>query len=173
MTTKHIYKTKQEVVITGYYGGGSPHAPYDPFTIPAGTRCQQVTHGGGRIGFYLDEFPANLFPGGSCIRHDVTHYGVHIPDEAVEDVTPAPIDLPSGKNMSPSSLALTMDVMRCTALIPYATERRGWIWVTMHYRMDGTYVVTRKHEEAPLAQQPETLYDGPSSVDAHNAWVNA
>lgn len=46
--------------------------------IPAGLRCTATTKGN----YFLDEFPSDLFPNWSILRHDAEHYGIALtPDQ--------------------------------------------------------------------------------------------
>lgn len=53
---------------------------YGKITIPAGLRCSPTSH----EQFFLDQFPEDLFPANSMIRHDATHYGVRLNADQVE-----------------------------------------------------------------------------------------
>jgi hypothetical protein len=52
-------------------------------SLRAGMRCRQITDGATRGSFWIDEFPADLFPFGSMIRHDAEHYGITVDAEYV------------------------------------------------------------------------------------------
>lgn len=54
---------------------------YGVITLPEGLRVAPIP---GQVGkYWLDEFPADLFPANSMIRHDAVHYGVWLTEEEV------------------------------------------------------------------------------------------
>lgn len=165
------FRTKEAVVIKGFQGGGA--IPYAEFTIPAGLRCKMVTNGGGRRSFYLDQFPVDLFPGNSCLRHDATHYGVTIPDSAVEETTPAPPDWPSSKVVNPEAVVNALAKAVQETVVPYAMRRTNGVYVHLELK-PGTlgFRVTRRAGEVLVAKD-EILYDGFSADDAIRAWEEA
>ncbi len=53
--------------------------------IPAGLRCEGPhKNGDGSAVYFLDEFPAELFPAGSMELHDAEHYGIRYTLEELE-----------------------------------------------------------------------------------------
>lgn len=59
---------------------------YGVLDIPAGLRVKLIAEGGTKGKFFLDQFPASIFPSGSFIRHDAVHYGVVLdPDQVTGD----------------------------------------------------------------------------------------
>lgn len=54
--------------------------------LPAGLRCTPITAGAAAGGYFLDQFPPDLFPAGSLIRHDAEHYGVRLTAAQVKPV---------------------------------------------------------------------------------------
>lgn len=51
--------------------------------LPAGLKVRPIK---GRAGeYWIDEFPPKIFPKGSMILHDATHYGIVVKEEDVED----------------------------------------------------------------------------------------
>ena len=82
-TTMKKYKLSQAVTVkrpdpneTGLYGS---------VTLPAGLRVQPVYPNQKPPSVYfLDQFPADLFPPFSFELHDAVHYGIRIPAEFVE-----------------------------------------------------------------------------------------
>lgn len=57
---------------------------YGTLALPAGLRVKEVPGERG-LWFWLDEFPTDLFPTGSMIRHDAVHYGVWLSEDQVQD----------------------------------------------------------------------------------------
>ena len=57
---------------------GPGHTPLSRYTlrIPAGLRVLPITEGATAGKYWLDEFPEELFPLRSMVRHDAIHYGV-------------------------------------------------------------------------------------------------
>lgn len=49
-----------------------------------GMRCALITEGGTAGQYFVDEFPLDIFPGNSIVRHDAWHYGIVIPSDNVE-----------------------------------------------------------------------------------------
>ena len=167
------FRTKCEVTVSGFYGGGSPAHPYAAFTLPAGLRCKVFHTGQGRQGFYLDEFPRDLFPPSSFIRHDAVHYGVAIPAEAVEETTPPPPDWPSSKTTNPEAVVNALAQAVQETVVPYAMRRTNGVYVHLDLK-PGTlgFRVSRRAGEA-LEAKDEILYDGFNVDDAIRAWEEA
>ena len=61
-----------------YITKGTPDLKWRTYTteIPSGLRVVEILGGSYQGSFFLDEFPEELFPSGSIIRHDAEHYGV-------------------------------------------------------------------------------------------------
>jgi hypothetical protein len=58
---------------------------YGTVHLPAGLEVVRLNDpSGGR--WVLDQFPPDLFPIGSIVRHDAQHHGVTIPDRVVEEL---------------------------------------------------------------------------------------
>ena len=120
MPAPSTWKLKRNVVIKGYKGGGS--LAYPDFELPAGLKLKPITSGLNQKGFYLDELPKNIFPVGSGIRHDATHYGVHISLEDAEEVPGAmDPDWWTSKKLTPEAIAEA----RKDVWVPYATARKN------------------------------------------------
>ena len=167
------FRTKREITIDGFYGGGSPQNPYAAFTVPAGLRCKPVAHGSGAKGFYLDEFPVDLFPTHSLIRHDATHYGVAIPVDAVEETTPAPPDWPTSKAMDSQTVVDALAEAVRETVVPYVMKRIKGVYVYFSLK-PGTlgFRVTRRAGEVLQAPE-EVVYDGFNVDDAIRAYEEA
>lgn len=60
-------------------------------SLPAGLRVKPVTPypTQTRPQYWLDEFPADLFPTGSMIRHDAVHYGIWLEESDIEMIAKA------------------------------------------------------------------------------------
>ena len=58
--------------------------------IPAGLVCCQINEGTAKGNFFLEEFPINLFPINSIVRHDAIHYGVMLTPDQVTVREPLP-----------------------------------------------------------------------------------
>lgn len=159
---KHIYETKCPVDVRGYYGGSA--LGYPDFQLPKGLKC---TPSGMQGQFFLDQFPKEIFPLDSGLRHDAEHYGIFIDAENVVDVTPPPMDIPFGKEISPSALVLAMIQAQKETLVPFASKRHGFYWTFFSLRTNGTYRVERRHDEV---LQLTVLYDGADAFDAVTAW---
>jgi hypothetical protein len=52
--------------------------------IPAGLRTRLINVGGTKGSYFLDEFPHELFPANSFVRHDAEHYGIVLTPDQVE-----------------------------------------------------------------------------------------
>lgn len=159
--TTHVYKTKTSVIIHDYHGGSS--IPYPDFTVPAGLRCVPA----GLRRFFLDEFPMDVFPSGSTLRHDAVHYGVVLGSEDVEDATVPPAEIPHTGEVSVAALVLAMIQAQKETLVPFASKRHGFYWTFFSLRTNGTYRVERRHDEV---LQLTVLYDGADAFDAVAAW---
>lgn len=169
--TKNRYRTKQPVVIEGFTGGGS--IPYTPFTVPEGLRCKPAQNGMGAKMFFLDELPLALFPAGSCLRHDATYYGVLIPEEAVEDVTPPPMDWLASQPLTSECVVSALAAAVQSTLVPYTMKRIKGVYVYLQLK-PGTlgFRVSRRAGEV-LEAQEEVLYDGFNADDAVRAFKEA
>lgn len=55
-----------------------------PIFLPGGLRCSQIKEGGTAGKYFLDQFPPEIFPRGSILLHDVTHYGIVLEPEQVD-----------------------------------------------------------------------------------------
>lgn len=53
--------------------------------LRADMRCRRIDGGSTAGKFWLDEFPADLFPPNSFVRHDAVHYGIVVEPEEVEE----------------------------------------------------------------------------------------
>lgn len=120
MPAPSTWKLKHPVTIKGFKGGG--FLAYPDFELPAGLKLKPITSGLKQKGFYLDELPMNIFPAGSGIRHDATHYGVHIhPDHAEEIPGAMDPDWWTNKTLTPEAIAAA----RKEVWAPYATARKN------------------------------------------------
>lgn len=159
----HTFKTKCDITIKGFYEGST--LSYPDIYLPKGMRC---IPSGVQGKFFLDQLPKEIFPSGSCLRHDAEHYGIFIEAENVEDVTIPPVGIPSTKEVSVAALTRGMTSARKETVTPYASKRQGFFWVFLNMRMDGTYIVAVRHEEAMNAT---VVYEGQSASDAIAAWT--
>lgn len=126
MPAPSTWKLKHNVVIKGYKGGGS--LAYPDFELPAGLRLKPITSGLKQKGFYLDELPKNIFPIGSGLRHDATHYGVYIhPDHAEEIPGAMEPDWFTNKPLTPEALKQARKEIWAPTPRPGRT-RSCWSW---------------------------------------------
>lgn len=58
---------------------------YGEIEIPEGLRVTEIKEGSTKGSYFLDQFPANLFPPNSIIKHDAVHYGVVLSKDQVMD----------------------------------------------------------------------------------------
>lgn len=156
--TPRSYRTKEPVLISGFTGGGS--LPYADFTVPAGLRCRPTLDGRGNKGFFLDELPPELFPSGSCLRHDATYYGVMLPVASVEDITPPPMDWPCTKDITPEGVVNALAQAVAETVVPYAMKRIKGTYVFLGLKPGQLgFIVTRRVGEV-LEAKEEVLYNG-------------
>ena len=69
--------------VTKKFSAASSTTHYE-VSLPAGLRIREITEGSTKGKFFLDEFPADLFPPNSMIRHDAEHYGIILEPNEVE-----------------------------------------------------------------------------------------
>ena len=65
------------------FGVGRSH--YEIY-LPAGLRVRRIEGEPGVQQYFLDEFPVNLFPIDSFIRHDAIHYGIRLSESETEEI---------------------------------------------------------------------------------------
>ena len=64
------------------FGGGA--CPEYTVELPEGLKVSSAPAGGSaKAGFWVDEFPEDIFPKGSMILHDAEHYGIRLTPEQV------------------------------------------------------------------------------------------
>ena len=120
MPAPSTWKLKHDVTIRNYKGGGS--IVYPAIELPAGLRLKPTTSGLGQKGFHLDEFPVNLFPRGSFLLHDASHYGLPISPEDAEEIPGAmDPDWWTNKTLTPEAI----EAARKEVWAPYATARKN------------------------------------------------
>lgn len=73
-------KTKAMIGVK-FQGGSAMPFPAYTIDIPEGLR---VVPTGCEGTYWLDEFPADLFPKGSFLLHDAVHYGITLPSACVQ-----------------------------------------------------------------------------------------
>lgn len=159
MPAPSTFKLKHPVTIKGFKGGGS--LAYSDFELPAGLRLKPITSGLREKGFYLDELPTSIFPVGTGLRHDATHYGVYIhPDHAEEIPGAMEPDWFTNKPLTPEALK----VARKEIWAPYATARKNEELLVLELNA-GTLV--------RVVHGKKTLYVGKDAEKAIETFNNA
>lgn len=159
MPAPSTFKLKHPVTIKGFKGGGS--LAYSDFELPAGLRLKPITSGLREKGFYLDELPTSIFPVGTGLRHDATHYGVYIhPDHAEEIPGAMEPDWFTNKPLTPEAL----NVARKEIWAPYATARKNEELLVLELNV-GTLV--------RVVHGKKTLYVGKDAEKAIETFNNA
>ena len=129
------YRTKEPIVIRKFRGGSNQD--YPEFTLPVGLRCKPT---GAPGKFWVDQFPPDIFPSGSGIRHDATHYGIILDEACVEttpDIVPEEKDWHTNKTLTPDAIRAAAVVAR----VPYATSKISGKLLVLYICISGGYAI--------------------------------
>ncbi len=68
-----------------HFTAASQTTDYGMINIPAGLRVREIQTGRTKGMYFLEEFPNDLFPRNSMIRHDAVHYGITLSADMVQE----------------------------------------------------------------------------------------
>lgn len=151
--------------------------------IPAGLDVAMIHDGQGKGHWVLNEFPQDLFPLGSILRHDITHRYIYLEHDNVEPGRPLR-DMPKlqpGEILMFSSGVQHLPRGHAFPLEPTLDEiclsvGHGWMTLALDYR--GTLMDAPTHVgKAVMRMNPNVTEVGIHTLDqdklhAHGTWTD-